>query len=99
MNRAAPDTELDAFVDLGARRIMRLDNAAITEANCLRGKATRPDDAVLPAALERFFASAARPETKARTGHLIENGLQARPDPELNLGHRVVAGAGKSAGR
>ncbi|MDR6955604.1 enoyl-CoA hydratase/carnithine racemase [Ancylobacter sp. 3268] len=92
VNRALPDGELDVFVDGLARRIAGFDKAAITEAKRLVDAASLPANAAFPPALERFFESVARPETKARTRGLLDHGLQVRSELELNLGRHVAAG-------
>jgi len=92
VNRSLPDGELDVFVDGLARRIAGFDKAAITEAKRLVDAASLPADAAFPPALERFFESVARPETKARTRRLLEHGLQVRSELELNLGRHVAGG-------
>lgn len=90
INRSVPDSELDAFVDRIARRLGGFDKEALAEAKRLVDQVTLPDDALFPPALDSFFRSVARPETRARTTKLLEAGLQQRSDVELRLGHHVA---------
>ncbi|NYT41437.1 enoyl-CoA hydratase/isomerase family protein [Sphingomonas sp. R-74633] len=96
VNRALPDAELDAFVDRFARRLAGFDKAALAEAKQFVDQTSLPDDALFPPALDQFFRSTARPETRARMARLLEAGLQTRSDVELRLGNHV---AGESGGR
>lgn len=91
VNRAVPDAELDAFVDRFARRIAGFEKAALVEAKQFVDQVSLPDDALFPPALAQFFASVARPGTRARMAKLLEAGLQQRSDVELDLGRHVAA--------
>jgi len=55
-----------------------------------RDQLSLPDDAVFPPALDEFYVSIARPETRERLMHLVEHGLQTRSEGELDLGHQVA---------
>lgn len=90
VNRALPDDALDEFVDRFARRIAGFDKYAVVEAKRLVDQVTLPDDALFPPALEQFFVSTARPETRARIARLLDLGLQARSDIEFELGRHVA---------
>ena len=90
VNRALPDEELDEFVDRFARRIAGFEKYAIAETKRLVDQVTLPDDAIFPPALDQFFLSTARPETRARMARLLDIGLQTRSDVELELGGRVA---------
>jgi len=90
VNRAVPDAELDAFVDAFARRLAGFEKAAIVETKRFVDQASLPPDSVFPPALETFYASVARAETRARSAALVEIGLQTRSDAELRLGHHVA---------
>jgi enoyl-CoA hydratase/carnithine racemase len=90
VNRALPDHELASFVDTFARRIAGFEKAAISETKAFVDPASLPPDAEFPAALEAFFASVARPETRARALALAAKGLQTHSDTELRLGYHVA---------
>lgn len=92
VNRAVPDEQLDSFVDEIALRISSFSKTALTEAKGFVDEVTLPDNSVFPPALDRFFASVARPATQARTKSLLVNGLQQRSDVELRLGRHVASG-------
>jgi enoyl-CoA hydratase/carnithine racemase len=95
VNRALPDAELAGFVDTLAARLASFDKRAIAETKGFVDELSLPDDAVFPRALESFFKSVGRPETRARTIALVEGGLQQRSETELSLGMRIV-GAGSA---
>lgn len=97
VNRAVPDAELDDFVEMIARRIAGFDKTALKEAKRFLDDVSLPDDSVFPPALEQFFQSVGRPETRARTQRLLQKGLQLRSELELNLGHHVASGKGAPA--
>jgi enoyl-CoA hydratase/carnithine racemase len=66
INRAIPDTELDAFVDRFARRIASFEKKVLTEAKRLVNRASLlPDDAHLVAAGETFLRMLTWPETQS----------------------------------
>jgi hypothetical protein len=98
VNRALPDAELAGFVDTLAARLASFDKRAIAETKGFVDELSLPDDAVFPRALESFFKSVARPETRARTIALVEAGLQQRSETELSLGMRVANGASTKRG-
>lgn len=98
VNRALPDDELDGFVDALARRIAGFEKEALAGAKRLIDEASLPDDGVFPPALEEFFRSVARPETKARMSRLLAAGLQTRSDVELELGRHVAQPSDETRG-
>ena len=98
VNRAVPDTELDAFVDRFARRIASFEKEALVETKRLVDQASLPGDALFPPALDAFYRTVARPATAARIARLIDAGLQRRSDIETNLGHYVTIRDGDGAG-
>ena len=91
VNRAIPDTDLDAFVDRFARRIAGFDKEALTDAKRFIDEASLPGDDLFPPALDQFFISTRRPTTGARMAKLLEAGLQKRTDIELKLGQYVAS--------
>jgi enoyl-CoA hydratase/carnithine racemase len=90
VNRALPDTELDSFVDTLAKRIAGFEKIAIAETKAFADQASLPPDADFPPALDAFFKSVARPETRQRVVTLMKNGLQKRSEVEMRLGHHVA---------
>lgn len=90
VNRALPDDELDEFVDRFARRIAGFEKYAIMETKILVDQVTLPEDALFPPALDQFFISTARPETRARMARLLDSGLQTRSAIEFELGRHVA---------
>ena len=90
VNRAVPDAELAGFVDAFAARIAGFDKAAIVETKALVDQASLPPDTAFPPALDAFYRSVARPQTRARLAALMEKGLQKRGDTEYRLGHHVA---------
>lgn len=91
VNRAIPDSDLDAFVDRFARRIAGFDKEALTDAKRFIDEASLPGDDLFPPALDQFFISTRRPTTRARMAKLLEAGLQKRTDIELNLAQHVAS--------
>lgn len=96
VNRALPDDELDGFVDALARRIAGFEKAAIADTKGFVNQASLPPDGELPPALDAYYASVARPQTRERAMALAAKGLQTPSDVELRLGHHV-AQYGRSA--
>ena len=90
MNRAISDEEFEAFVDTFAERIASFEKQTLVEAKAFIDRDTLPDDAAFPPALQAFFTSAARPESRARSKALMQRGYQQRGDTELNLGQRTA---------
>ena len=90
VNRALPDAELDGFVDALARRIAGFEKEALVAAKRFVDETSLPDDALFPPALDEFFRSVARPETKTRMSRLLAAGLQTRSAVEFDLGKQVA---------
>lgn len=90
VNRALPDDELDDFVDRFARRLAGFEKHALAHTKAFVDQLSLPDDALFPPALDAFFVSTARPETRARMARLLERGLQRRSNVELELGRHVA---------
>lgn len=90
VNRALPDDELDGFVDALARRIAGFEKEALVAAKRFVDETSLPADALFPPALDEFFRSVARPETKTRMSRLLAAGLQTRSAVEFDLGKHVA---------
>ncbi|MBV8330232.1 MAG: enoyl-CoA hydratase/isomerase family protein [Verrucomicrobia bacterium] len=89
VNRALPDTELDAFVDALARRIASFDKQAIAETKRLVDVASLPADAEIAPEWEAFLASVRRPASQVRIKTLMERGFHKAGDVENRLGYYV----------
>lgn len=85
VNRALPDSELDAFVDGMARRIARFDKTSIGEIKRLVNANSLPPDDQIAAEWDGFIGSVMRPGAQQRIGQLMELGLQTNPDVEKRL--------------
>lgn len=89
VNRALPDAELEEFVDSFARRLAGFEKHALMRTKAFVDELSLPDDSVFPPALDEFYISTARPETRQRLARLLERGLQTRSGLELELGREV----------
>ena len=89
VNRALPDTELDAFVDALARRIASFDKQAIAETKRLVDVASLPADAEIAPEWEAFLASVRRPASQVRIKTLMKRGFHKAGDVENRLGYYV----------
>ena len=72
-----------------ARRLASFDKRAVAEVKKLIDGPTLPSVAEFEAGMKAYFVSATRPETRARIGAAIGDGLQQRGDVALNLGRYV----------
>ena len=82
VNRALPDTELDAFVDALARRIASFDGRAIAAGKSLINQVALPSADRLLDALTSFERALTWPEAQRRIQALMERGLQQDTDFE-----------------
>src|SRR6201987_777939 len=82
VNRALPDSELDAFVDALARRISSFDRRPIAAAKNLVNQVSLPSADRLLHALNSFQTALTWPETQQRIQALLERGLQREGDFE-----------------
>jgi len=82
VNRALPDTELDAFVDTLARRIASFDRRAVAAAKNLVNQVSLPSADRLLDALNSFQTALTWNETQQRIEALLERGLQRDTDFE-----------------
>jgi enoyl-CoA hydratase/carnithine racemase len=90
VNRSIPDAELDDFVDAFARRVASFEKRALELAkNLVNGRAGVPSEANRWASNQSFIGATSWPETQARIGKLMEQGLQVEGDFELRLGHHL----------
>jgi enoyl-CoA hydratase/carnithine racemase len=93
VNRALPDSELDAYVDALATRIARFDKWAIAQTKRLVNTSL-PPDVELGAGWEACIASLGRPAAQKGIGELTAHGFQKPSDVENRLGFYL----GKLAG-
>jgi enoyl-CoA hydratase/carnithine racemase len=89
VNRALPDSELEAFVDALAIRIASFDRNAIADTKRLVDVASLPTDAEIMPEWEAFIASVNRPASRARIKALIARGFHRVGDVEERLGFHV----------
>jgi enoyl-CoA hydratase/carnithine racemase len=89
VNRAIPDTELDAFVDALAVRIASFDKQAIAATKRLVDAASLPPDAEIAPEWDAFIGSVARPASQRRIKALMERGFHKPGDVENRLGYYV----------
>jgi enoyl-CoA hydratase/carnithine racemase len=89
VNRAFPDSELDAFVDALATRISSFDKRAIAETKRLVNVNSLPTDAEIAPEWDAFLASLGRPEAQARIRKLFDRGFHEPGDVETRLGYHV----------
>jgi len=87
VNRALPDAELDHFVDALARRIARFGKQCIADIKRLVDIASLPPDSEIGAEWDAFLASVQRPQAQQNIKHLMEMGLQTKPEVEKRLPH------------
>jgi enoyl-CoA hydratase/carnithine racemase len=90
VNRALPDSELDAFVDALARRIASFDKRAIMASKNLVNQVSLPSADRLLDALNSFQTALTWPETQQRVKALFELGLQQ--DGDFEKGWPAVLG-------
>src|SRR3954447_20882184 len=89
VNRALPDTELDAFVDALAMRIASFDKQAIAETKNFVNVASLPPDAEIAPEWDACIASIQRPAGQTRIKKLLERGFHKPGDVENRLGYHV----------
>ena len=89
VNRALPDTELDAFVDALAIRIASFDKQAIAETKNFVNVASLPPDAEIAPEWDASLASIQRPAGQTRINKLMERGFHKPGDVENRLGYHV----------
>ena len=89
VNRALPDSELDAFVDELANRIASFDKRAISETKHFVDVASLPPDYEIAPEWDVCFASIMRPAAQERIKKLMEQGFHKPGDVESRLGYHV----------
>ena len=89
VNRALPDTELDAFVEALAMRIASFDKQAMVETKNFVNIASLPPDAEIAPEWDACIASIQRPAAQRRINILLERGLHKPGDVENRLGYHV----------
>src|SRR5262245_21740826 len=89
VNRAFPDSELDAFVESLALRIASFDKRAISETKRFVDVASLPPDFEIAPEWDVCFASIMRPAAQTRIRKLMEQGFHKPGDVENRLGHYV----------
>jgi enoyl-CoA hydratase/carnithine racemase len=89
VNRSLPDSELDAFVDALATRIVSFDKRAISETKHFVNVASLPPDYEIAPEWDVCFASIMRPAAQARIKKLMERGFHKPGDVENRLGYHV----------
>jgi enoyl-CoA hydratase/carnithine racemase len=82
VNRALPDSELDGFVDVLARRIASFDRGAIAAAKNLINQVSLPSADRLLDSFNSFQTALMWPETQQRVHALLKRGLQREADFE-----------------
>jgi enoyl-CoA hydratase/carnithine racemase len=86
VNRALPDTELDGFVDVLARRIASFDRRPIAAAKNLVNQVSLPPADRLLEALNSFTTALTWPETQRRFQVLFNRGLNKPGEIENRFG-------------
>ena len=89
VNRALPDSELDAFVSALVMRIASFDKQAIAETKNFVNIASLPPDAEIAPEWDACIASIQRPAAQRRITALFERGLHKPGDVERRLGYHV----------
>lgn len=90
VNRAVPDSELDAFADNFARRIASFDQQAIASIKAIMNqRAILPKNEDILDTQVRFFSSLEWPEARQRIKTLLGKGLQQNGELEINLGKHI----------
>src|SRR5439155_21255957 len=82
VNRALPDSELDGFVDVLARRIASFYLRAIAAAKNLVNEVSLPSADRFLDALNSFQKALTWPEAQQRIQHPVQRGLQREVDFE-----------------
>ncbi|MBO0815144.1 MAG: enoyl-CoA hydratase/isomerase family protein [Actinobacteria bacterium] len=91
INRALPDSDLDAFVARLARRIASFPADAMRSAKRAINELTLPGADAIRADARRFHQLVTSDTAQARTAALFAQGLQTRGPLELHLGDRLGA--------
>ena len=89
VNRALPDSQLDAFVGGFAKRISSFDKQAIAETKRMVNVNSLPSDTEIAPEWDAFVAALGRPAAQARLRALFERGFHVPGDVETRLGYHV----------
>jgi len=89
VNRAFPDSDLDAFVESVAVRLASFDKRAISETKRFVDFASLPPDYEFGPQWDVCLASIMRPAAQERIRTLMERGLHRPGDVENRLGYHV----------
>src|SRR5258705_5621481 len=89
VNRAFPDSDLDAFVESLATRIASFDKRAISETKRFADIASLPPDFEIAPEWDVCLASILRPAGQMRIKKLLERGFHKPGDVENRLGYHV----------
>src|SRR5712692_7178445 len=89
VNRALPDSDLDAFVESLATRIASFDKRAVSETKRFVDVASLPPDFEIAPEWDVCFASIMRPAAQERIKMLMERGFHKPGDVEDRLGYHV----------
>lgn len=90
INRAVPDTELDAVVDRFAHRVAGFPADAVTATKTAVTRVNAPSDDEIRAAAVVFQHLVREGSVGPRTAWLLKNGLQARSETERDLGEAMA---------
>ena len=89
INRAIPDTDLDAFVANFVRRVVSFDRQALSTAKSIINASGLPDPAQLQATQDLFFKTFGWDGARERAPILRDRGIGQAGDFELRLGHHI----------
>jgi enoyl-CoA hydratase/carnithine racemase len=89
INRAMPDTELDAFVANFVASVLSFDRQGLHTAKSIINHTGLPDPAALQSTQDIFFQSFTWEGAKERLSKLRERGIGLAGDFELDLGRHV----------
>jgi len=90
INRAIPDTDLDAFIDNFVRRVVSFDSQALSTAKSIINASGLPDPAQLQATQDLFFKTFGWDGARQRAPILRDRGIGQPGDFELRLGHHIA---------
>lgn len=89
INRAIPDTDLDAFVANFVRRVVSFDRQALSTAKSIINASGLPDPAQLQATQDLFFKTFGWDGARERAPILRDRGIGQAGDFELRLGYHI----------
>lgn len=89
VNRAVPDKDLDALVDMLARRIASFDKESIAAVKQQIDRHTLPTPEDMMSSLETYLTSFQWPGSKRRLAAAMASGRNQPGDYEMRLGHHL----------